>query len=240
MPFSPWSDPCDLRLRQERRRSFASSRIQSTLKGDLGAVRTPSPGDASLVILLPEETSRKVDDWRRTHDVQYRVVPPHITVGQPPFVPEAEWPFVRPAVVDLMRDFRPFNVTLAEFSSFETFDQDNHVLWLKPEDRGKVRRIREALEDRLPSYVEELPQDYVPHLTVGFFDSIKELRSAMRNLSREITPLRFRVQELAYLVVDDEGIARVRDRVALGWPVKRMSGEAESALDPGRIVPAIL
>ena len=128
-------------------------------------MRTPSAGDTSLVILASEEASRSIDEWRRTHDVHYRIVPPHITVAYPPFVPEEEWSLVRPFLVGLFSEFEPFTVTLSELDAFA---EEDHVLWLKPEDKGTVKQIRNLLAETLSSYVEELPLDYVPHVTVGF------------------------------------------------------------------------
>jgi 2'-5' RNA ligase len=182
-------------------------------------VRTPSPGDTSLVILASEEASRKIDEWRRKHDVHYRIVPPHITVAYPPFVPEEAWSTVRPFLVGLFSEFEPFTVTLAELDAFA---EEDHVLWLKPEDRGTAKRIRSLLVESLSGYVAELPLEYVPHLTVGFFNSREELLAARDSIASEITPLRFRVEDMAYMVVDRDGVARVRDRVPLGAATRRV------------------
>jgi 2'-5' RNA ligase len=172
------------------------------------------------VILASEEASLKIDQWRRTHDVHHRIVPPHITVAYPPFVPEEEWSTVRPFLVGLFGEFEPFTVTLFELDAFA---EEDHVLWLKPEDKGTVKLIRSLLVETLSGYVGELPVTYVPHLTVGFFNSAEELLTARDQIAREITPLRFRVEDLAYLVVDGDGIARVRDRIPLGQALRETS-----------------
>jgi 2'-5' RNA ligase len=196
-------------------------------------VRTPSPGDTSLVILASEEASRKIDEWRRAHDVHYRIVPPHITVAYPPFVPEKEWPTVKPFLVGLFSEFEPFTVTLSELDAFA---EEDHVLWLKPEDRGTVKQIRDLLVGALSGYVGELPLAYVPHLTIGFFRSADELLAARDDIVRKIAPLRFRVEDLAYMVVDEDGVARVRDLVPLGRSIKYAPGAGKGGSAGGRTV----
>ncbi len=55
------------------------------------------PEIRGLAVLFPEEISVEINKWRRVYAPRYQMVPPHITVAYPPFVPEKEWPLVRPA-----------------------------------------------------------------------------------------------------------------------------------------------
>jgi len=178
-------------------------------------MEVPVSGDSGLGVLLPEDISLEIDKWRRVYDPHHEMIPPHITVTYPPFVPQKEWPLVQLALVKCLRAFRPFNITLEEL---ETFAGSPYVLWLKPEDGGNLSRIHVALAERFSNYVFALPFDYVPHLTVGFFNSREALSQAQEVISSGMKPLHFQVDELVYMVLGDNGIWRIRDRLPLGEP----------------------
>jgi 2'-5' RNA ligase len=174
----------------------------------------PVPGDSGLGLFVPAEANAAVNRWRRVYDPHYKTIVPHITVAYPPFVPETEWPLVRPALADCLQDFPSFTITLRELG---TFAGDHPVLWLRPEDDGSLLRLRAALEVRLPDYVPPVPFDrYIPHVAVGFFASPAALSDARAAIQREMALLRFRADELIYMVFDDDGIWRLRDRLPLG------------------------
>jgi len=179
-------------------------------------MKVPVPGDSGLGILAPAAVSAEVSKWRRAYDPHCETVAPHLTVAYSPFVSEEEWPLVRPALVGCLRDFPPFRITLRELGAFAGHP---HVLWLRPEDDGNLTRLRAALEGRFPHYVPALPFDYVPHLTVGFFASQGALSAARTAILSELEPLHFQAEELVYMVIDDDGVWRARDRLPLGEAV---------------------
>jgi 2'-5' RNA ligase len=133
-------------------------------------------------------------------------------VAYPPLIPEKEWPLMRSALVECLRVFQPFNITLKEVG---TFAGSTHVLWLKPEDGGNLSRIHVTLSERFPDYVPALPFDYIPHLTVGFFNSQQALSQAQEAILSGIKALHFRVDELIYMVLDSDGVWGIRDRLPL-------------------------
>ncbi len=173
----------------------------------------PIPGDSGLGIFPPKEISGEIDRWRRVYDPNHEGIPPHITVAYPPFIPEKDWGMNRPALVECLKDFQPFTITLKELG---TFAGNPSVLWLRPEDEGALSRIHSALASRLSTYVLTLPVGYVPHLTLGFFESQEALSKAQEVILSEIKPLHFQADELIYMVFGDDSVWRIRDRLPLG------------------------
>ena len=155
-----------------------------------------NPSDRALVALLPDPIAVQVDRWRQQYDPNCLLVPPHITIGFPPFVPEKEWPSVRPTVADCLRRFAPFTVRLATLG---TFDDDPFYLWLRPEDGGILSGIHEALAQLLPTYFRHSPSPYTPHITVGVFVKRNDLLAAQATITDEWVPAEFEVPNLVYM-----------------------------------------
>jgi poly(A) polymerase len=130
-------------------------------------MRIPKPGDTAFLILPPEDVMRQIDKWRRVYDPNHKIVPPHITLVYP-FIPENEWRQSRSMLVNCLKSFKPFNITLKELVHFEG---EPTVLWIKPEDDGCIVRMHAALEKDFFEYTTGLEFAFTPHLTIGFFDS---------------------------------------------------------------------
>lgn len=179
-------------------------------------MRQTGPENRGLVVLFPEEVSADIDKWRRIYDPRYQMVPPHVTVAYPPFISQREWPLLRPALVECLSRFQPFRIQLKELGAFAG---SPHVLWLKPEDNGNLVRIHAALAERLPEHVPALPFDYVPHVTIGTFESEGELFRAQEAILSEWKPCHSQVNELVYMSSDSDGVWCVCTRLPLGQPL---------------------
>lgn len=176
-------------------------------------MKTPNPQDRALVVLLPERICADINTWRRAHDPNYGIMAPHITVAYPPFVPEEHWPTMRLAVRQCLGQSRPFQVLLRGLG---TFENSHYVLWLRVEDEGQLSRIRAALMHCLPERVPPLPFEYVPHVTIGVFESRSDLRKAEEAMRAQMKPRRFTVRRLTYLSPDERGVWSVFSHVPLG------------------------
>ena len=130
-----------------------------------------------------------------------------------PFVRVEEWPSMRPAIVECLAQFQPFDVMLKELG---TFAGTPHVLWLKPDDDGHLARIHAQLAKRFSKYIPATPLDFVPHVTVGFFDTQAALSQAREAMLAEIAPLHFRIDALSYVVFCADDTWPVHDRLPLG------------------------
>ena len=165
-------------------------------------MRIPVPGDSALVILTPKTINGQIDRWRQAYDPNYPFVPSHITVAYPPFVPREEWRQVRSILVRRFSHFWPFEVTIREPG---TFAGSPAVLWLRPEAGGNISRLHGIINEQLPSYAADLPFDYVPHLTLGFFDDREALLDTQAAVAADLVPIRFQVRELVYVVLMEDG-----------------------------------
>jgi 2'-5' RNA ligase len=140
---------------------------------------------------------------------------PHITMVYPPFVRREFWPQAAPALAECIGGFEPFEVVLEEVG---TFPGDPAYLWLKPEDRGVLKQIRDVLAERFPPYVsvKAFGGSFVPHVTVSVFDSAPALAKARQQIADGLEPIHFWVSDFAYGAFDyDGGVVHV-DRLPLG------------------------
>jgi 2'-5' RNA ligase len=176
-------------------------------------MKTLNPHDRALVAVLPRRIRAEIDRWRQVHDPNRDILPPHITVAYPPFVPEEQWPGERLAVRQCLGQFRPFQILLYGLGTFET---QHLVLWLRVEDQGWLSTIRAALMHCLPQYMPPLPFRYVPHVTIGVFESRSDMDKVQEAIRADMKPRRFTVRHLTYLCPDQRGVWSVCSRVPLG------------------------
>ena len=174
----------------------------------------PISGDGALFVLPSQRVQAKIVPWRRRYDPEHwRSLPPHITTVGHPFVRQEDWPAMQPAFAACLRAFQPFWIELAELGVFES---PRAVLWLRPDDGGMLAHIHAALAERFPTHIQAGPLGFVPHLTVGLFDSLAALTQAKTAITASWQPLRFRVQSLCYATLHDDGFWRTCDGLPLG------------------------
>ncbi len=176
-------------------------------------MKRPDPEDRALVVLLPEALAQRIDRWRARFDPNYGIVPAHITVAYPPFVPDEEWATVGPTLLRCLGQVCPFDIRL---SGTGTFRSDYQILWLRLEDGRPLRAAHRLLKQCVPDYMVDRPYAYRPHLTVGAFTTETDLRSAQRLVRSELGEMRFSVQEFVYLAPDSIGTWCECSRLPLG------------------------
>lgn len=176
-------------------------------------MKEPVPEHRALVVLPPDVIAKEIDRWRRLYDPNYAVVPPHITVAYPPFVPEPDWPAVRPALAECLSQFPPFVV---QFRELGVFAADSHYLWLKPEHDGSLARIHATLAECFPQYMSELPFEYRCHVTIGVFNTAEDLSNAEQRVLSELSPCGFEVDHVVYMSPDSRGLWCVCSQLPLG------------------------
>lgn len=170
------------------------------------------PGDSGLGIFVPENLVERVDRWRRVYDPYQHTILPHLTVAYPPFIPQREWLELRPALQACLGTLNPFRIHLKTLGSFPG---STSVLWFRPEDDGNLVRIHALLENHFPKYVPVSPLGYVPHLTVGFFDSSEALTQAQETILSAFEPFEFQVNAVTYMVLGDDRVWGSRDELLL-------------------------
>ena len=169
-----------------------------------------------LEIFIHGLAAEAINHWRQHYDPAFAELAPHITLAYPPFVPLAQWPQVRPAVIACLAGIAPFQVTLRGLGMFPPVaPAEPNVLWLKPEDGGRLAHIRQVLEKQLPEYVPPRPIPYVPHVTIGFIQGDDFLRQAYAWVQAELHPIEFMVNEIIYEVADKQSGLKVMDAIPL-------------------------
>jgi 2'-5' RNA ligase len=170
-------------------------------------------GDSALACFLPGQLAEMVDRWRTRFDPHVGSIAPHITVTYPPFIPQNDWLRFRGEVTACVAGFTPFEVDL---NSTGVFDETPLVLWLHPDDGGHFAHMHGVLSTRFPQYMPPSPFDYIPHVTIGFFETREALEQAQRTVMRELQPMHFQVKALALGVLDADMKWQFEDRLPLG------------------------
>lgn len=171
-----------------------------------------APGDSALVIFPTKEISVEIDKWRRVYDPNHKTIPPHMTIAFPPFISEKQWLLKRENFTTLFRTFGPFKITLQKLGYFKG---DSFVLWLESKDGGNLLRIHTALQEQFPEYVPSSQVEYIPHMTIGFFESERALLQAKEVILAEWKTVQFIVYKLLYVALGDDGIWHIKDKLYL-------------------------
>ena len=169
-------------------------------------------GYGGLGIFLSGMLARRVNRWRQLYDPYFQKLDPHITLAYPPFIPAAQWPAMRSAIIECLRSFPAFRVRLEGVGIFEGKPL---VLWINPQDGGVLLRMRQKLEACFPDFVPRMPFDYQPHLSVGFFQDADALLRAQAQLEAGWRPISFTARELMYAVQTGAEEWEVRDHIPL-------------------------
>lgn len=158
----------------------------------------------------PAEIRNEINMWRRIYRAYESTVTPHITISYP-FIPIALWDANRRPILNTMRRFHPFDIKLRELG---TFVHDRSILWLKPEDGKNLIRIRTKMQELFLKHLSESSLAYVPHLTIGLFESVEEMLKARKSVQEQLKPLQFTVDKVICAIYEPAGW-RIHDHIKL-------------------------
>jgi 2'-5' RNA ligase len=170
-------------------------------------------GESALAIFPPAEISQTINRWRQIYDPYVDIIPPHITVVYPLGISPQVWPEVRPIFVQSLEQFQPFQVKI---STLNCFLSPQIVLWLQPEENEIICSMHTVIEERFPGYIHRGSLNFVPHMTLGFFESRKKLEQAQQKISRELKPIEFMVDKLVYATLGEAKRWELVDHLPLG------------------------
>jgi len=138
---------------------------------------------------------------------------PHITLAVAPELDVCDWMSARPRIRGALAQFPPFTIRVAELGTFV----DDLVLWLRPTaPHGELVTLRQIILESFPDVEFDRVDDFVPHISIGFFASSEDLLEAQDAICRELIPFSFRVGSISYLQADDGNIWQCVDTVELG------------------------
>lgn len=166
-------------------------------------MREPARGETGLIILPPPEIRNEINMWRRVYQAYDSSVSPHITIIYPFIMPDL-WDAERTAITNSLSDIPCFDVKLRELG---TFVRDEIVLWLKPENGRNIMRIRRKMHGLFAKHMPYSALSYVPHLTLGFFETVEDMLRARGNVHKQMRPLQFTVDRIIFAVFEQGGWA---------------------------------
>jgi 2'-5' RNA ligase len=173
-------------------------------------MKIPETGESGLVIIPPPEIRGEIDMWRRVYRAYDSKITPHITIFYP-FAALDVWDTNRRAAIDALRDIHAFEVKLRELG---TFVRGESVLWLRPENGKALMKIHIRMRQLFSKNMPSSSLSYIPHLTIGFFDSVEELLEARKAVQKQLKPLQFKVDRIIYAIFEQEGW-RIHDYINL-------------------------
>jgi 2'-5' RNA ligase len=173
-------------------------------------VKIPIPGETALLVLPPPEIRNEINMWRRVFKAYQSTIAPHITIIYP-FITQDDWDKSRRDTMTALQDVHSFDIELRELG---TFVADESVLWLKPENGHNLAKIRALVQERFSDHITSPSLAYVPHLTLGFFQTVEEMLQARTTVRKQIKTLEFTVNKLLFAIFESEGW-RIHDHIPL-------------------------
>ena len=198
---------------QSKRRPMAALTTQA--ERDAGGGLLPKIFESALAVVPPDAAWPPLQRARtEARDAGLIRWPPHANVLYP-FPPPKQFDMLGPLLEEALADLPAFEVTLAEFDSFDR--PDSSVLFLRPtaawvggaggsagfegcdDDpfQELYRRVRCAVDPHCrPDPPKKLSQPFVPHFTVTHTAGAAESAAARDALLQWWEPVRFTVREV--------------------------------------------
>jgi len=168
----------------------------------------------AVVLCVPGDAAGYIDMFRRRYDPHVAQIMPHITLAFATELDTVTWQAARRHVQDTLAGLSPFTISVAETGTFEGGEP---VLWLRPRDSaGEILMLRQTVLQAFPHIRFDRPDDFVPHISIGFFRTQKELAGAEQAVRRELRPFSFRVAFVSFLYAGEKDIWKSVDALELG------------------------
>ncbi len=173
-------------------------------------MKIPLPGETALLVLPPPEIRSEINMWRRVFKAYQSTIAPHITINYP-FITIDIWDRQRRDLLAALQSVHSFKIRLRELG---TFVAEESVLWLKPENGHTLVKIRTMMQELFVKHLNSPSLAYVPHLTLGFFQTVEEMLQARKTVEKQIKTLEFTVDKLIFAIFESEGW-RIHDHILL-------------------------
>lgn len=167
----------------------------------------------AVAVTVSGDAADYVDCFRRRYDPHVTRIMPHVTLAVAPELDVCDWMPARARIREALAQLPPFTVRVAEFGTF----MDDLVLWLLPTaPHGELVTLRQMILGSFPDVAFDRVDDFVPHISIGFFTGREALLEAQNTIRRELIPFSFRVAHISYLQADEGNIWQCVDTVELG------------------------
>ena len=160
--------------------------------------RTDKTHQTAVVIIPPRDVWEPIQEIRKAHDKQFRRWMPHVTLLYP-FAPKRDFSRSLPDLAEAAWAQGPFELTLAQFSSFRHGGE--YTVWLGPTPTEPLAKLHRALTEALPQFSDtgSFKGGFTPHLSVGQVAGTGKLKKLLAELNGSWEPLRFSVTELSLI-----------------------------------------
>jgi 2'-5' RNA ligase len=167
----------------------------------------------AVTVAVTGDAADYVNDFRRLYDPHVARISPHVTLAVAPELDVCDWMPARPRIREALSRIPPFTIHVAELGTFI----DDLVLWLRPTSpHGELLTMRKTILETFPDVAFDRSNDFVPHISIGFFTGRQALLQAMDAIRPELVPFSFRVAYVSYLQADEGDIWQCVDTVELG------------------------
>lgn len=163
--------------------------------------------------LLPEnKETEKVNQIRKKYDPAYEEIWPHLTLVYPfQKINEEE---IHNRIKKIIRNFKPFNVS---FKNLEKSAKGNYLYLLPKKGKKKILKLHKKLHTGpLENHSNPDMPEYIPHITVGVFDTEQELDEAINSLKRKKPKFEFFLDRLHLLEINEKGSINKGEEFFLG------------------------
>jgi hypothetical protein len=179
------------------------------------------------IVLVPAfDAAAEIEALRRAYDPLASVLPAHVTVVFP-FADARAATLLRDHIAANLAGVPPFDIAVATPTP-----EDGGYLFLRvTEGRDRVVEVHDRLYSGPLLAHRSATRGYVPHVTIGRFDSPAALRTAASAARLRLqSPLHARIDEV-FVFELGAGLGRVVASVRLGEPRSQSSGLAASLND---------
>lgn len=167
----------------------------------------------AVAVAMSGDAADYVDSFRRLYDPHVARILPHVTLAVAPELDVCDWMPARARIKEALSQISPFTIRVADLGTF----MDDLVLWLRPTaPHGELVMMRKMILGSFPDVVFDRANDFVPHISIGFFAGRQALLQAMDAIRPELVPFSFRVVYVSYLQADEGNIWQCVDMVELG------------------------
>lgn len=168
----------------------------------------------AVVLCVPGDAADYIDVFRRRYDPSVERIMPHITLAFAEDLTTDVWQVERASMQRALARVHPFTISVADLG---TFPLPDGVLWLKPQETGReLQTLQEIVLHAFPDIQFAWAQEFVPHISIGFFRSEEALTAAQQAVRKELRPFSFRIAIVSFLRAEQGDIWRPADMLELG------------------------
>ncbi len=158
-----------------------------------------------MAVLIPDEVSWQVQQFRSEHDKGFSRWPAHITLFFPFSFASKD---VVATVTNACKQTVPFSVRLAKLAR----NEGSKYLCLEVEGAEPLQKVREQIGKAMK--IEAAKEKWSAHCTVGQA-SQEEADQVLERLQAEFEPIEFVVSELVILQKDEKGRYKPEAKIKL-------------------------